>query len=142
MVAQHEVTEAGGVVEPAVVSISVKSQQRRKRFPRLGEMVRVVNRPGLFVVTRVDPRQRVADLKQRVGKVEVVDTNIPLHQVRTVPREASKAIQEFLSTGLIEVSFVPSSEGLTEVARANSIEIGAARAFQDTPAAHREPLAS
>ena len=59
-------------------------------------MVRMGDRKGLFKVTRVDGHQRVADLTQRVGNLEVVEENIPFHLIRNIPRDASRAIQEFL----------------------------------------------
>jgi len=59
-------------------------------------MVRVGERKGLFKVTRIDGQQRVADLLQRVGKFEVVEENVPLQLISTVPGPTFKAIQEFL----------------------------------------------
>ncbi len=50
------------------------------------------------MVTRVDGQQRVADLMQRVGNVEVREENVPFHLIHTVPRQASRAIQQFLQS--------------------------------------------
>jgi hypothetical protein len=91
------------VVEPPVVSILVKSDivksgRLRKRFPKVGEMVRIDDRKGLFLVMRVDLLQRVADLMHRVGNVDTLETNVPLHTIHTVPRPTSKAIRQFLSS--------------------------------------------
>jgi hypothetical protein len=131
------------MVESAVVSVIVKSDRMRKRFPRLGEMVRVVNRAGLFVVARVDREQRVADLKQRVGKVDVVDANVPFLQIRTVSKEASRAIQEFLSTGMVAGSISQRAvAGPTEVPRTTPLTNGRSEGEVDALAARREPLAS
>ena len=80
----------------AVVSVSVKSDRLPKKFPKMGEMVRMGDRKGLFMVTRVDVHLRVADLVQRVGRIDVVQENVPFQLIRTVPRQASRAIQQFL----------------------------------------------
>ena len=85
-------------MDSAVVSVIVKSDRPRKRFPKTGEMVRMGDRKGLFMVTRVDAHQRVADLVQRVGKTEVAEQNVPLQLIRTVPLQASRAIREFLQS--------------------------------------------
>jgi len=85
-------------LDPAVVSVIIKSDRLRKRFPKIGEMVRMGDRKGLFMVTRVDGQRRVADLMQRVGNVEVREENVPYQLIHTVPRQASRAIQQFLQS--------------------------------------------
>jgi hypothetical protein len=83
-------------LDSAVVTVAIKPVRLRKRFPKVGEMVRMGDRRGLFKVTRVDGQQHVADLVQRVGQIEAVEENVPFQLIRTVPRPASRAIQEFL----------------------------------------------
>ena len=83
-------------MDSAVVTVTIKPDRLRKRFPKVGEMVRMGDHKGLFKVVRVDGHQRLADLLQLVGKVEVLEQNVPFQLIRTVPRPASRAIQEFL----------------------------------------------
>lgn len=80
-----------------VASVSIKSDRVRKRFPHSGEMVRLEGRKGLFLVKRVDRNGGVADLMQRSGRRELFEMRVPFRLIRTVPREASDAIQQFLS---------------------------------------------
>lgn len=83
-------------VEPAIVSVIIKTDRLRKRLPKVGEMVRLMDHKGLFKVIRVDKEQRAADLMQRALYQEVLETNVPFNLIRTVPRGASRAIQNFL----------------------------------------------
>ena len=83
-------------VEPAIVSVIIKTDRLRKGFPKVGEMVRLKDHKGLFMVMRVDKDQRAADLMQRVVFREVVETNVPFSLIRSVPRGASRAIHNFL----------------------------------------------
>ena len=85
------------VVDPASVSTVVKPLRlNKKRFPRVGEMVRIEDRKGLFLVRRVDRHQCVVDLMQRARDQERLEQNVPLTLVRSVPKPASRVIQEFL----------------------------------------------
>lgn len=59
-------------------------------------MVRVNGRKGLFRVTRVDKLKAVARLKQRLWLCNVVEEDISLELIQTVPRQESRAIQHFL----------------------------------------------
>ena len=59
-------------------------------------MVRLENRKGLFKIVRVDGRRRVADVSQRVGKIDVIEQMVPAELIRQVPDGASKAIRAFL----------------------------------------------
>lgn len=83
-------------LEPALISVIIKADRRRKRFPTVGEMVRLKNRKGLLMVTRVDEGQQVADLMQRVGYREQLEKNVPFSRIGPVPRQASRAIHSFL----------------------------------------------
>jgi len=86
-------------MDTAVVSTFVNSARPRKRFPSVGEMVRLDGRQGLLTVMRVDCEQRVADLAQRTARShEVLEQNVPFHRIHNVPREISRAIQEFLQS--------------------------------------------
>ena len=59
-------------------------------------MVRMEGRKGLFLVKRVDRNRGVADLMRLSRQQELFETRVPFRLIRTVPREASDAIQEFL----------------------------------------------
>lgn len=81
---------------PAIDQDGTKRNRRRKSFPSVGEMVRLGDRRGLFLVMRIDPHQQVADLRYRVGKNDELETDVSLSLIRSVPREAARAIQGFL----------------------------------------------
>ena len=83
-------------VEPAIVSVLIKADRLRKGFPKVGDMVRLKDHKGLFLVMRVDEEQQAADLMQRVVYKEVLETNVPFSLIRAVPRGASRAIHNFL----------------------------------------------
>lgn len=85
-------------MESALVSASVKPDRPPKRFPKSGEMVRVEGRKGLFLVKEIDWVHSTADLMQRVGNREVLESGIPCKLIRTIPRQAKKAIHQFLSS--------------------------------------------
>ena len=82
---------------PAVVSVIVKSDRLLKRFPRAGEIVRMEGRTGLYVVMKADRERRVADLMQKGGRHEV-EENVGFSSIRTVARNVSKAIEQFLAS--------------------------------------------
>lgn len=84
-------------MEPAVVSVLIKSDRLLRRIPRTGETVRVKGRMGLFVVMRVDGARQIADLMRRTGRHEL-EENVPLADIHPVSRQVSQAIQEFLDS--------------------------------------------
>jgi len=59
-------------------------------------MVRMEGRKGLFLVKRVNRQRRQVDLIKRTGRWELSEISVPLELIRTVPQEASEAIQQFL----------------------------------------------
>ena len=63
-------------------------------------MVRLEGQKGLFMVKRVDRHRHVADLMRRTGQRELFEMRVPFRLIRTVPREQSNAIQEFLQSDL------------------------------------------
>ena len=83
-------------MEPAVVSVIIQSDRLRKRFPRVGEMVRMTNRKGLLLVIRLDRQKRVADLMQKIGDHQELEENVPLKLIQSVPRETARMIEGFL----------------------------------------------
>lgn len=83
-------------VDPAVISVIIKADRLRKRFPKVGEMVRLKDHKGLFMVTSVDEDQQVADLMHWVVFREVLERDISFNMIRAVPRGPSRAIQNFL----------------------------------------------
>lgn len=89
-------------MESATTSILVKSNRPPKRFPKIGEMVRVDGRKGLFVVKGVDWVLGTVDLMQRVGNREVFEAGVPCKVIGMVPRRASRAIRQFLSSDLVK----------------------------------------
>jgi hypothetical protein len=124
------------VVDSEVISSAIKSDGARKRFPRLGEMVRVINRQGLFVVLQVDRERCVAELMKLVGKVEVVDSGVPLHHIRSLSGDASKAVQAFLNTGQVPKSVpAPAGAGPIEVPNTNPQKNRRSESVPDAPAA-------
>jgi hypothetical protein len=60
----------------------------------LGEIVRVVNKSGLFVVLNVDADRRVAQLMEKFGKHRL--STAPFASVQPFNRSLSKAIERFL----------------------------------------------
>ncbi len=73
-----------------------QKSRRRKRFPYVGEMVRMGDRRGLFLVMRIDPHERVADLKHRVGNRDELEQGVSFSRMRAVPSKAAQAIEDFL----------------------------------------------
>ena len=61
-------------------------------------MVRLDSCKGLFKVVRVNRKDGTVDVMHRVGKQDVVERNVPLSVIRTVPLEAFHAIQKFLGS--------------------------------------------
>jgi hypothetical protein len=95
-------------VEPAVVSVFIKSDRLRKRVPRVGEMVRLDGRHGLYVVMRVDRHHKVADLIHK-GALREFEENVPFSAIQLVGKDLSQAIQQFLN------STAPDAEGETKI---------------------------
>ena len=83
-------------MELAVGKVINKSHRGRKRFPRVGEMVRMTARNGLFLVTRTDRQLHVADLVHRVRDQVELKENVPFQFIHTVPNETSRLIKDFL----------------------------------------------
>jgi len=83
------------IVESAVTAI-IYTEHLRIRVPKIGEMVRVEGKKGLFVVKRVDRQRKAADVIQRVWNHDEVALTVPFSQIRTVPPSESRAIQHFL----------------------------------------------
>ena len=96
-------------MESAIGSVVLKSNRPPKRFPKIGEMVRVEERKGLFLVKAVDWTLGTADLMQRVGSREVFEAGVPCKLIRLVPRRASKAIRQFLSSDLLKDAAEPAT---------------------------------
>jgi len=84
-------------VEPPIVSVFIKSDRLRRRVPKVGEMVRLAGRPGLFLVTRVDRNERVVDLMQKAGRHEL-NENVPFSSIRSLDKNVSVAVDEFLKS--------------------------------------------
>lgn len=74
--------------------IVIKSDRRTKRIPLPGEIVRVVDKAGLFVVMDIDHDRRVAQLMERGGKHRLVD--VPFVSLRTFNRSLAQEIHHFL----------------------------------------------
>ena len=84
-------------MDPVAVSTFAKPVNfRKKRFPRVGEMVRIEDRRGLFLVRRVDRRQCLVDLMYWARNRERLEQNVSLTLVRSVSKLASKTIRDFL----------------------------------------------
>jgi hypothetical protein len=60
-------------------------------------MVRMEGRIGLYVVMRIDRERRMADLMQKGGRHEI-EVNVPFASIRTVDKDVSKAIRQFLDS--------------------------------------------
>lgn len=74
--------------------IVIKSDRRSKRIPLLGEIIRVADRAGLFVVMDIDRERRVAQLMERGGKHRLFD--VPFVSLRTFNRSLAQEIHRFL----------------------------------------------
>ena len=81
----------------AIVSVVIKSDRLHQRIPRIGQMVRVEGRTGLFVVMRVDRDRLVADLKQARNML-MLEENVPLKFLVPLEETVSEAIREFLTS--------------------------------------------
>lgn len=81
----------------AVVSVVVKSDRVHKKVPKVGQMVRVDGRAGLYEVVRVDRDVRVADVTRR-GSARDSETNVPFRSILHVDAQVSKTIERFLKS--------------------------------------------
>lgn len=84
-------------MEPPVVSVIIKSDHLHRRIPRIGELVRLEGRFGLFEVVRVDKEVRIADLVH-CTKSREREENVPFGALRPVSRNLAKAIEHFLES--------------------------------------------
>jgi hypothetical protein len=90
------------VLESATVSVLINADRPSKRFPKMGEMVRVEGHKGLFLVKGVDRDHGTADLMRRMGNREVFEPGVSCQSIRMVSRQASKAIRQFLGSDLLK----------------------------------------
>jgi hypothetical protein len=81
-------------VSSDISCIVIKSDRRTKKIPLPGEVVRVADKAGLFIVMDIDPELRVAQLMERGGKHRLVD--VPLVSLRTFNRSLAQEIHRFL----------------------------------------------
>jgi len=81
-------------VSSDISCIVIKSDRRTKKIPLAGEIVRVADRAGLFVVMDTDLDRRVAQLMERGGKHRLVD--VPFISLRTFNRSLAQEIHRFL----------------------------------------------
>jgi len=81
-------------VSSDISCIVIKSDRRTKKIPLAGEIVRVADRAGLFVVMDTDLDRRVAQLMERGGKHRLVD--VPFVSLRTFNRSLAREIHRFL----------------------------------------------
>ncbi len=81
-------------VSSAISCIVIKSNRQSEKTPLLGEVVRVDDRNGFFIVLDVDRKRRVAQLMERSGKHRLVD--IPFAFVRPFKRNLTQVIERFL----------------------------------------------
>ena len=78
----------------AVSCIVIKSDRIAKKIPLPGEIIRVADKAGLFVVMDTDIDRRVARLMERGGKHRLVDA--PFDSLRTFNRSLAREIHRFL----------------------------------------------
>ncbi len=74
--------------------IVIKSDRRSTRTPLKGEVVRVADRSGLFVVIDINLDRRVAQLMERDGNHQLVD--VPFVSLRIFNRSLAQEIHRFL----------------------------------------------
>jgi hypothetical protein len=79
-----------------VSCIVIKSDRRANKVPLPGEVVRVADKPGLFVVMDIDHDRRIAKLMEKGGKHRLVDE--PFAFLRTFNRSLAKEIHRFLDS--------------------------------------------
>ena len=81
-------------VSSDISCIVIKSDRRTKKIPLAGEIVRVADKAGLFVVMDIDLDRHVAQLMERGGKHRLVD--VPFASLRTFNRSLAREIHRFL----------------------------------------------
>jgi hypothetical protein len=74
--------------------IVIKSDRRSRKAPLRGEVVRVADMDGLFIVMHVDLDRQLVQLMERGGKHRLVD--VPLASLRTFNRSLVQEIHRFL----------------------------------------------
>lgn len=85
----------------------IASEGLPRKLPRVGEMVRVNGRNGLFMVTRVDKFKGTAHLKQRAFQSDLLERGVPFSLIQTLPQQESKAIQHFLGCRSLKTGVLP-----------------------------------
>ena len=81
----------------AISCIVIKSDRLPKKIPVSGEIVKVEDRSGLFVVMNIDQKRRVAQLMEKSGKHRLLD--VPLRVIQTFNRNLAQTINQFLDSG-------------------------------------------
>ena len=74
----------------------VKSDHLPRKIPSLGEVVRVIDRSGLFVVMSVDRGHRKVTLFEKGGKHRLLD--VPFSSLRTLSYDLKRTIRRFLDS--------------------------------------------
>jgi hypothetical protein len=83
-------------VTSAISCIVIKSDRLPRKIPALGEVVRVVDRSGLFVVMSIDCEDRRVTLIEKGGKHRLLD--VPFASLRTFNRNLERTIRRFLDS--------------------------------------------
>jgi len=83
-------------VGSAISCIVIKSDGHSRKIPLSGEVVRVADRSGLFVVMDLDHGKRVAQVMERGGRHRLSD--VPFGSLRTFNRNLGQAIHRFLDS--------------------------------------------
>ena len=74
----------------------VKSDHLPRKIPALGEVVRVLDRSGLFVVMSIDRVHRRVTLIEKGGKHRLLD--VPFSSLRTLNYDLKRTIRRFLDS--------------------------------------------
>ena len=80
----------------AISCIVIKSDCLPKKIPVAGEIVKVEDRSGLFVVMNIDQKRRIAQLMEKSGKHRLLD--VPFRAVQTFNRKLAQTINQFLDS--------------------------------------------
>lgn len=83
----------------AISCIVIKSDRLPKKIPVAGEIVKVENRSGLFVVMDIDQKSRTAQLMEKSGKHRLLD--VPIGAIQTFNRNLARTINRFLESGAV-----------------------------------------
>lgn len=76
--------------------IVIKSDHLPRKIPALGEVVRVVDRSGFFVVMSIDREHRNVRLIEKGGKHRMLD--VPFASLRTLNNSLDRTIRRFLDS--------------------------------------------